>query len=121
MSEKKYPTFGRFVCVGDGVQWSEGGFDFTARLEYDDVTSLKDFECYSEEDEKLWHEGSWSFIGVVVSVKRNGIEVDDFADSLWGMECNLTEDHAHLTDWIDHESLVNQAELRRQELIERLK
>lgn len=35
-----------------------------------------------------WRNGQWFWCGIVLSVSRNGVEIDDSAASLWGIECN---------------------------------
>lgn len=48
---------------------------------------------------KAWCDDEWSYVGVVISVSRNGVLLDDHAASLWGIECNYPfSDNSHLTE-----------------------
>lgn len=38
-----------------------------------------------------WCEGEWCYVGVVLSVSRNGIILDDRAASLWGIESDCRD------------------------------
>jgi hypothetical protein len=37
---------------------------------------------------EAWRKGEWFYCGIVLSVERDGIELDRHAASLWGVECN---------------------------------
>lgn len=87
------PHFAAFACIGDSVSWvpahgNPAGLMLTARIVCDEDTRPSDCECYSAQKIKEWHEGEWQYVGLVVSVSRNGITFDDHAASLWGLECN---------------------------------
>ena len=95
MSNLCFPSF---VCVGDCIQWSVDGFDITARVEYDSDARPSDFDCYSDEDNARWRDDDWFYCGLVLSVARNGVTLDDHAASLWGIECNITDNNDYLTE-----------------------
>lgn len=87
------PHFSSFACINDSVSWvpshgNPGKLTLIATVVCDDSTSPTDFDCYSQKKVKDWQDGDWSFIGLIVSVSRNGIMLDEHAASLWGIECN---------------------------------
>lgn len=48
---------------------------------------------------KAWCNDEWWYCGVVLSVEREGVTLDEHAASLWGIECNYpTGDNAYLTE-----------------------
>lgn len=87
----KFPQFGAYVCVGDSIEWKKEGFDIVATVEADNGTHINDYDCYSPIKIKQWKNGEWFFVGVVLSVSKNGIEIEDHAASLWGIECNYNK------------------------------
>lgn len=86
-----FPKFPDYACQGDEINWSFDGFDFVARLEYDADTRPDDSDCYSPYDFARWKNDQWFYVGVVLSVSRNGVELSNHAASLWGIECNFNE------------------------------
>ncbi|WP_084397224.1 hypothetical protein [Henriciella aquimarina] len=47
---------------------------------------------------EAWRKGDWFYCGIVLSVERDDIELDDQAASLWGVECNYPgTDNSYLT------------------------
>jgi len=49
---------------------------------------------------KAWcDDDDWCYVGVVISVSRNDVLLDDHAASLWGVECNYPgSDNGYLTE-----------------------
>jgi hypothetical protein len=48
---------------------------------------------------KAWFNDEWWYVGIVLSVSRNGIVLDDHAASLWGIDCNHPQgDNSHLLE-----------------------
>ena len=88
MKTPKFPQFDSYALEGDSITWSAEGFDITARLEYDTDCNPTQFDCYSPIKIKQWKNNEWFFVGVVLSVEYNGVELDDHAASLWGVDCN---------------------------------
>lgn len=93
--QSKYgiPHFDSFACVGDSVSWvpshgNPGKLMLTARIECDEDTHPCDVECCSAQKIKQWLDSEWQYVGIVISVSRNGITLDNHAASLWGIECN---------------------------------
>jgi hypothetical protein len=86
-----FPQFPVYACEGDRIEWTREGFDFVARLVFDCDTRPDDFECYSPYDFARWRNDEWFYVGVVLSVSRNSVELSDHAASLWGIECNFSE------------------------------
>jgi hypothetical protein len=91
MTEKKFPQFPKFACLYDSITWTVEGFTLTATLEHDAETKPTDFECYSERDIQRWKNDDWFYVGVVVSVYFDDVELSDHAASLWGIDCNFSK------------------------------
>lgn len=87
----KFPKFKPYALPGDTIQWQASGFDLTATLVRDDLIIPNDFDCYSPLKVKQWKNDEWFFVGVVLSVSKVGILIDDNAASLWGIECNYNK------------------------------
>ena len=85
----KFPQFDRYACIGDSITWQKDGFDITATLEADTESHVSDSDCYSPKQIAAWKNDDWFFVGVVLSVSRNGIEILEHAASLWGIDCNF--------------------------------
>ena len=88
----KMPKFNKHPCPGDSIVWRNGGFTLVARIKFDDAAKPGEFDGYSEEDIKRWEAGEWCYVGIVVSAEYKGWLLEDPADSMWGLECGLTED-----------------------------
>lgn len=98
-AENTFPKFAKFACVGDTIQWEKEGFSFAATLTADNDTSVKDYDCYDEDQIKAWYEDEWFYVGVVLSVSRNGIMIEEHAASIWGVECNFPDaDNSYLSE-----------------------
>jgi hypothetical protein len=98
-TETTFPQFDAYVCAGDTITWKAEGFDLTARLEHDTDTKPTDFGCYAPEDVQRWRNDEWFYVGVVLSVSRNGVELSDHAASLWGIDCNFSDtSNAYLSE-----------------------
>lgn len=116
-------TFGLHAIVGDSISCDVEGFTITARIERDDdgrtpfermdgfwPSKDKDAagyvlpENYEAEMIKAqriynaWLQDEWFYCGVVLSVSRAGITLEEDAASLWGIECNYPgSDNGYLT------------------------
>lgn len=64
------------------------GFDLTVTLEPDDATTPDDFDSYGAADVAAWHRGDWSYVGVVVTASRAGVELG--RASIWGTEAGYS-------------------------------
>jgi hypothetical protein len=94
-----FPKFHKYACEGDRIEWTREGFDFVARLQHDTDTKPTDFDCYDAEDVTRWKNDEWFYVGVVLSVSRNGVELSDHAASLWGIDCNFSDtSNAYLSE-----------------------
>lgn len=92
MNQKiNFPQFPAYACEGDRIEWTREGFDLCARLVYDTDTKPTDFDCYDTADIERWRADEWFYVGVVLSVSRNGVELSDHAASLWGIDCNFSD------------------------------
>ena len=49
---------------------------------------LAEAQAKAEAVMEAWRKGEWFYCGIVLSIERDGIELDDHAASLWGVECN---------------------------------
>lgn len=89
MKKSNFPQFEAFACIGDSVSWEKNGFTLTATLEEGPDTNVRDYECYTSKQISAWRNDEWLFVGVVVSVKRGGIEILEHAASRYGLDCNF--------------------------------
>lgn len=101
--------FDSYACHGDTIATEFDGFTFTARLEHDSDRSIDDDDCHPAEfsaevfgdtedgracfaraleARNAWLRDEWHYVGVVLSVSRAGVVLDDHAASLWGVDCN---------------------------------
>lgn len=94
-----FAPFDTFTCVGDTRSVDVGPFTIQARIEADTDTRPSYSEFYDAEHIAAWERDEWCFVGVVLRVYVDGIELLDHAASLWGVECNFPGcDNAYLTD-----------------------
>jgi hypothetical protein len=99
MNRENFPQFDNYACEGDRIKWTREGFNFVARLQYDTDTKPTSFDCYDAEDVQRWRDDEWFYVGVVLSVSRNGVELSDHVASLWGIECNFSDtSNAYLSE-----------------------
>lgn len=117
-------SFAKYVSPGDVIEASVDGFDIEAQIvgdigsdtpeERDDgfwpskdpksagYVEPKDFDKATEHAEAVmqaWKNNEWFYCGVVLSVTKNGILLDNHAASLWGIECNYPgSDNSYLTE-----------------------
>ena len=120
--------FDSFACEGDTITCEVDGFTFTARIVADDCPDAPDqrqdgfwpslykdapgfigpgngfrkrfaeAQANAEAVMDAWRKGEWFYCGIVLSVERDGIELESHAASLWGVECNYPgTDNSYLT------------------------
>lgn len=135
--------FDRYVCFGDTITCEFEGLTVTARIEHDADHGIDDSDAFSEDrhggmysegargDEeyanaiaarRAWERDEWHYCGVVLSVARDGVTLDEHAASLWGIECNFPRELAgrdnpnwYLTE-VAHELLDEALEVGRAKL-----
>jgi hypothetical protein len=107
--------FDTYVCLGDTITCEAEGFTFTARIEHDPDYHIDNDDCHNVDQEvtgcneaqqkkliearEAWRNNDWFYCGIVISVSRNGVELNDHAASLWGIECNYPgSDNAYLSE-----------------------
>lgn len=89
--------FDNFACVGDSLGLDLGnGLRAVAILKFDSDCEPTDFDCYDFDQITNWYADSWFYVGVVVSIVWEGVELEH--SSLWGIECNLGSDNSYLTE-----------------------
>ena len=124
--------FNRYACHGDKITCEVGGLQITARLEYDSDTDIEehgthDPECVECEDQRAklaaaktaWKNNEWFYGGVVLSVSKNGVTLDDHAASLWAVEVNYPgSDNSYLT--VVANDLIGEATEVGESVLERL-
>jgi hypothetical protein len=99
MNREQFPQFDKYACTGDQIKWTAQGFDLTATLEQDTDTKPTDFDCYAPEEIQRWKNDEWFYVGVVLTVSINGVELSDHAASLWGIDCNFNDtSNAYLSE-----------------------
>lgn len=114
-------NFDRYVCQGDTIECEVDGFTVVARIEHDDDSDINDTDCFPEEysaeifgedtpahradfekalaARRAWERNEWHYSGVVLSVARNGVTLDNHAASLWGVERNFPgSDNSYLRE-----------------------
>ena len=87
--ETKFPSFPPYACVGDKIKWVVDGLLLTATIHSDDYSKPEDFEIDLPEVVQAWKNDEWFYCGIVISVEKQGIMIDENAASLWGVECNF--------------------------------
>ena len=127
-------SFDSYACFGDTITAEIDGFTVTVQIFRDELTHIDDDDCHSldqsvtgADDEtqkkiiaarKSWFDDEWSYCGLILSVSKNGIELNNCATSLWGLELNyphfwenrnehLTETANDLLDDIDLTSILH--------------
>lgn len=113
--------FDKFVCVDESITCEVDGFTVVARIEHDCHASIDDTDCFPEEyreeifgedtpenrahfetaltARRAWERDEWHYCGVVLSVSRDGVELDGHAASLWGIERNYPgSDNSYLLE-----------------------
>ena len=121
--------FSDYVCIGDTITCTVYGYTVTARISHDENTDAPDarqdgfwpslypndagfigagngwrdrFDAAQAKAEAVmaaWKNDEWFYCGVILSVVIEGITLDRFAASLWGIEANYPDsDNAYLTE-----------------------
>lgn len=96
--------FPSYVGPGDTITTYAEGFTITARIEHDTCYRIDDDDCHNpnqsvtgcndEQQARLmaareaWFRDEWFYAGVVLSVAKNGVVLDNHAAYLWGIEAN---------------------------------
>ena len=113
----KMPKFDKHPLPGDSITWRNGGFTLTARIKLDDACRPGEFDDgYSEEDIRRWEADEWWYVGIVVTAEYKGWRLEDPLDSLWGLECGLTEDSGDYLSEIAAAMLVEELQVAKVEL-----
>ena len=121
--------FQTFVCEGDSITCEVAGFEIIARIVRDDCPDAPDerqdgfwpslykdapgfigpgpnhrqrfaeAQAKAEAVMEAWRRDEWFYCGIVLSVALEGVELENHAASLWGIEANYPDsDNAYLTD-----------------------
>ena len=97
--ETKFPSFPKYSCVGDKINWVNGEFLLTATIHQDCDTKPEEFDCYHVDDIILFNLDQWFYCGIVISVEKQGIMIEENAVALWGIECNFPgSDNSYLAE-----------------------
>lgn len=113
----KMPKFDKHPLPGDAIVWRNGGFTLVARIKFDDAATPSDFDCYSDDDIEGWKNGDWHFVGIVVSAEYGGWLLGDTADSLWGLECGLTDESGDYLSDVAAELFAEALQVAKAELV----
>jgi len=76
------------------------GLSYKIDVAEDYTASPDDYDSYTPAQKKAWEDGEWFYVGLIVTPVIAGIELDDFTDSLWGIEwghLTLTDDAGEVT------------------------
>lgn len=99
MTNKTIPKFNSYAVPGDSIEWMHEGYKIKATLHDDTDTHVRDYDCYSKEDVQAWKNNEWFYVGVVLSVSYNGVDLGVHLASLWGIDCNFPGGtNAHLSE-----------------------
>ena len=123
MANQTIPSFNSYAMAGDFIAWESEGYKIKATLHDDTCTHVNDYECYSQEEIQAWKNDEWFYVGVVLSVSCNGIEIDDHAASLWGIDCNFPcGTNAYLSECAleMQEEAIDQAKIKHKQMIKAL-
>ena len=124
--------FDRYVCEGDTIACEVEGFRVTARIVRDDCMDAPDqrqdgfwpslyindpgfigpgnnfrerlakAQTEAEAVMDAWRKDEWFYCGIVLVIECEGVELDDHAASLWGVEANYPgSDNAYLSEVAD--------------------
>ena len=108
-------SFDEYACPGDTITADINGLTITARIEqdpdwhidYDDAHNPDQnvTGCDDEGQARLLHardayyRNEWGYVGIALSATKNGVILDKYASSLWGIECNYPgTDNSYLTE-----------------------
>jgi len=120
MTNATIPCFNSYATPGDFIEWESEGYTIRATLHEDDFTHVNDSECYSEEQIQAWLDNEWFYVGIILSVSYNRIEIDDLAACKSGVDCNLPGgDNNYLSEWAFEmqDEVIEAAKVKRQEII----
>lgn len=121
--------FDSFVCEGDAIACEIDGFEIVARIVRDDCPDAPDerqdgfwpsydigapgffgpgnkfrtrfAEAHKRAEEIMaaWKNDEWFYCGIVLSIAREGVTLDDHAACLFGIEANYPDsDNSYLTE-----------------------
>ena len=121
--------FDRYVCEGDSIACEIGGFRVTARIVRDDCMDAPDqrqdgfwpslyindpgfigpgnnfrerlakAQAEAEAVMDAWRKDEWFYCEIVLAIECDGVELDENAASLWGIEANYPgSDNAYLSE-----------------------
>lgn len=124
--------FDDFVCAGDTIEAVIEGFSVSARIVpdtsgeppdarqdgfwpslYKDASGFigagngwrERFETQQARAQSVmdaWRKDEWFYCGIVLSVSRGGVVLDDHAASIWGIEANYPDtDNSYLSEVAD--------------------
>ena len=123
--------FDQYACVGDEINCDVGEFQITARLMQDSCSHIDDDDChnlkYVDDNQRdkviaarqAWEDDEWFYCGVVLSVSKNGVVLDDHAAALWAIEVNYPgSDNGYLT--VVANDLIGEATEAGERTLERL-
>ena len=121
--------FDRYVCEGDSIACEVDGFRVIARIVRDDCPDAPDerqdgfwpslyindpgfigpgnnfrerlakAQAEAEAVMDAWRKDEWFYCGIVLAIECDGVELDENAASLWGIEANYPgSDNAYLSE-----------------------
>ena len=116
--ETKFPSFPKYACIGDAIKWVNGEFLITATIHQDCDTKPEDSDCCDESQIEAFKNDEWYYCGIVISVEKQGIMIEDHAASLWGVDVNFPgSDNSYLAEVaqeLESEAIeVGKAEMQR--------
>ena len=108
-------NFDSYACIGDFISCKVDGIEYRARIEHDIDYGIDDDDghnpdqsvtgCDDKQQERLlnarqaWFNDEWFYCGVVISAHKAGVEIEQYAASLWGIDCNYPDsNNSYLKD-----------------------
>ncbi len=90
-------NFKNYICEGDSISYEDGPLTIIATIHYDNYTQITDYDCYSPDDIQRYKNSDWFFVGVVLSIQLDNIQIHPNASSVWGIEANFNDNNEYLT------------------------
>ncbi len=124
MKQQFKQGFSEYASAGDTIETTIGKFIVVAQIVHDDITTQERIDadeyysqdmtgCTDEQQAEIervrdaWYANEWFYCGIQLSVyyeNEHGprVELDEHAESLWGLECNYPDsNNSHLNEAVN--------------------
>jgi hypothetical protein len=106
------------IALRDGWGLTGGKHEGETDKAYASRAAMHDYKML-----KAWCDDEWSYCGIVLSVTKDGIDVNEHAASLWGIELNYPDsDNSYLNEVANEllDEAIEQAKVDSQRIVETL-